>query len=181
MTRKQQINAVEQVDALREKIVARQAERKALQAQARSRAEVVALVDEKVAEWGATGAKVATLALSCAAAGSTYSPLKVEGRAFDLGRATVDLGALMVALLGAQAVRAALLRGIDDVPVGLDRKAKAARLAAIERELDTLEAEEEALIEQSEAEGEPIQRRPNARPEIVLAPYETNSEGGDHD
>lgn len=160
----------EHVRALRERITALKIERDTLQAQARSRDEVVAYVDERVAEWTASGEKRAAADLLNLAFGNRHALLKATGSAnAEVGSAAIDLGPLMVALVGAKVVRAYLLRGIDSVPVGVGREVKRDRLAAIEQELNRVEREEEAAVEQAERDGAPIQRRPDARPEIVLA------------
>lgn len=170
-----------EVSALREKISALQNEQQVLLAQGRSRAEVKDSVESLVAEWAETGNKRRALDLTDLSTGENAKTLKVAGSSHatsDMGHGsvTVDLGPLLTTLLGADAIKAALLRGIEQVPAGLDKKAKASRLAAIANELDRLEHREERLIEQAEAAGEHITRRPDARPEVVLAPQD---EGGD--
>lgn len=83
--------------------------------------------------------------------------------------ALLDLGAVLAAVLGADPLKAALRSHLADVPEGLPRAARIARRAEIDAELWTIEAREEALIVAAEASGQSVQRRADARPEIVLA------------
>lgn len=80
-----------------------------------------------------------------------------------------DIGAVLVAVVGAEPVAAAMLAHLDAVPSVPDAAGRAARLAEIDRELFWLECEEEAAIEASEAtDAEPIRRRVDADPRAVL-------------
>jgi hypothetical protein len=91
-----------------------------------------------------------------------------------------DVFALICAALGRKALRALYQPALAALPAGLDKDAKAARLAEIATDLDRLEAEEERLICEAAEQGIDVQRRPDARPEIVLALH-ADSEGGHHD
>ena len=54
---------------------------------------------------------------------------------------------------------------------GLSDAARATELARVDAELQKLEAQEEALVREMEAgTGTPVPRRPDASPEILLAP-----------
>lgn len=79
----------------------------------------------------------------------------------------VDLSQMLAALLGADVLAAALCRQLpsDEAP---DAATRGARIVAIDAELDRIERQEEAEIVRSEAAGNPIARRGDARPEIVL-------------
>lgn len=81
----------------------------------------------------------------------------------------IDAGKLLAAVLGPKAIADALCARLDAAPTSADAEARALRLVEIGRELDTLERDEERLVEASELTDDPIARRPDARPEIVLA------------
>lgn len=142
------------IETLRARIVAIQAERAALLRQKRNRAQVIQSIDELVAHWAAEGADLVARELQRAAEGGPPDPLRLK----------TDMGPMFAMLLGADAVRAALLAGIEAVPVGFDEQDRADRLVTLGVELDRLEKDEEALCESGG-----IDRRPDARPEIVLA------------
>ena len=74
---------------------------------------------------------------------------------------------MLAALLGADVLAAVLNRRVpnDEAP---DAAARSARIVAIDSELDRIEREEEAEIVRRQAAGNPIPRRGDARPEIVL-------------
>lgn len=93
----------------------------------------------------------------------------VDARPFivDPDRPT-DLAPLLAAVVGGPALAAALIAHLGAVHDGLDSEGRARRIAEIDRALDAAEHEEERLIEASEAAGEPILRRADVRPEIVL-------------
>jgi hypothetical protein len=82
--------------------------------------------------------------------------------------APLPLAPLLASLLGAEGLAAALSRFVGEMPEGLSAKKRAERTGQIRAELDRLERMEERLIVASETAGTPIQRRGNARPEIVL-------------
>jgi len=142
------------IETLRARIAALQVERAALLRQKRNRAQVVDAIGDLVQHWAAEGADLVARELQRAAEGGPPDPLRIR----------TELGPLFAALLGADAVRAALLAGIEAIPVGLDATDRADKLVTLGVELDRLEKDEERLCE---AEG--IDRRPDARPEIVLA------------
>ena len=162
----------EEIEALRARIAALQAERRTIALQARARAEVRAEIERTVAHWSLLGAATLTREVQRAALGAAPELLTAHGAgpaAGGVANMRLDLGPLLVSVLGAAAVRKALLATLDAVPEGLDAEARAARLAEIDADLDRLEAEEEKLVEMSELDGDPIARRPDARPEIILA------------
>ena len=162
----------QQIDGLRETIKALQAERSTLLAQPRSRVEIVAAVDDWVTHSQQQGDAAMHREVAKLAAGQPAELLRVKGLSVGSAGAavaTIDLGPMLVALLGADAVRAAFLARMETLPEGMDTTARRLRLAEIDAELDTLEAEEEREIETSESTSWPIARRADARPEIVLA------------
>jgi hypothetical protein len=164
----------EQVVALRETIATRQRERQALLKQSRSRTEVVAVVDQLVQHWDAEGCSALATELLRVAEGGPPEFLTVKGIAVVpsapcAASFAIDLSPILVSVLGAAAVRAAILDAIEQVPTGLPASERRTRVREIDAELDQLEGDEERLIEESEAAGRPIARRADARPEIVLA------------
>lgn len=158
------------IEALRGQICALKSERRALEQQRWSRAELAERVRGMVKQWEADAARENAQQLAWMAGGDHGTKLLVADT-FDAGRAGLyaALAPALVLMLGAEQVAARLLAGIEEVPVGLDTAERLARIAAIGRELDQLEAEEERLITEAEAEGLDVLRRPDARPEIVLA------------
>ena len=163
-----------QVEQLRGTIRALQAERDALAGQRRSRDDVRALVESLVDRWHAQGCDAIERELQRAAAGGAPDLLTLHGAAVvpaapSAAPVALDLAPVLVGLLGAETVLAALLSRLDAVPEGTPPDARRERLAAIAAQLDGLERDEEKLIESSDFEGEPIERRADARPEIVLA------------
>lgn len=160
----------ERIADLRETIKVRQSERIQLTEQVRSPSEVRACVAAMVARWQ----EEATKRLR-------YSMIRLAGgdKNVDLGRAEVheatptrapeaELGPLLTLVLGEAVVQERLCILLDAVPDSPDTPERLERLAAIVSELDELETEEERLICESEHAGEPILRRGDARPEIVL-------------
>ena len=151
-----------------------------LSEQNRSRREVMDYVAQQVADMEQRGRTARLRDLDLIARGARPNLLRVGGSAHTPAHALVakvsaDLGPLLVSLLGPASIEAALLRDIESIPEGLAPAEKAARLAEIEAELDRLEREEEALIEASAESGEPIPRRADANPAIVLGmPEEVN-------
>jgi hypothetical protein len=156
------------LQALRERISALQAEREAILRQRRSRAEVAAAADGYLAQLDVKGKEALARGLQSLAIGSASSPLILSGVAGADGVVRVDVGPLMVALLGVDRVRQAYFADLDTVPAGLSRADRNARIAEIATTLDELETEEECIVEESELGDQPIPRRPDARPEIVL-------------
>jgi hypothetical protein len=153
------------IEELRARLRALQAERTVLAAQSRDRSQVVATVRQAVEHAHAAFVAQTRVALQVVAAGRSFeSPFK--GEVLTVGRVQVLEG--IVGALGVEAVMDMLLRQIDCVPEGLTHDVRAARLAEIDRDIERIENAEEDLIEASEAAGTPIVRRADARPEIVL-------------
>lgn len=123
----------------------------------RSRADCVALMDRKIAEWQEAADRKNRANWLEAAQGERPRFLALE---------TWDYGPLALTLLGADALRASLLRTVDAVPEGANREARLQQLGA---ELDKVEREEERTVCQLEQLRQPVLRRRDARPEIVLA------------
>lgn len=76
---------------------------------------------------------------------------------------------VLAALLGAKSLTAATCQHLSTVPEALDTRARAARITETAQELNTLERAEEDEVSRMEAQGVPVARRADARPEIVLA------------
>jgi hypothetical protein len=139
------------INTLRDSIRALQAERAELLRQKRSRAEVGDALDALVTHWQGEGQRILARELQRLAEGGPGDPLG-------------PLGPVLTLLLGPDAVKAALASQLADVPEGLPPQARADALVKTGVALDRAEREEEKLCE---AEG--LDRRPDARPEIVLA------------
>lgn len=158
------------IETLRKRIAALQAERAELESQTRSRAEVVTTLEGLIAQWSAMGAATIARELERLALGQPAEPLTMRkavpvGAAPGVAPVSVNFGPLMVALLGADAVKSALMGFVQAIPEGVPTAQRLARLAEIGEELDRLESEEESMVV---ASGGTIERRANARPEIIL-------------
>lgn len=83
-----------------------------------------------------------------------------------------DAIGLMAYLIGPEQMARRLLdHGMSEHPdAGISHDQRAARLAEIALERHRIECEEESLIRASEQTGNPIQRRPEADPAVVLTP-----------
>lgn len=151
-----------QVEALRAEIRAAQDELSTVEGQPRSRAEVRAAVEDYAQQMHAEFRRRASTAQHRIAAGHRVA--EAFGKPDDFA------SLLLAGCVGPEALAGAILAGIEDtVEVGLSQAERRQRAAELRATLDRIEAEEERLIEQSEDEGLPIPRRPNARPEIILA------------
>lgn len=128
---------------LRKKIAKLQAEQTALTTQKRSRAEVLAIVQPLLANWAAADTAAIARELSRA----------TLGEPFQLDKLGLPL----------EAVKAALNDALASLPEGMATAQRLERLKTIAVELDELELSEEALVMSTNAE-----RRPDARPEIIL-------------
>lgn len=162
----------ERVDALRAEIRDRQDERARLRSLPRDRATVETIVRNTVAAWHTEGSMHVTRELRKVAAGAAHSLLVQHGlvapsTAPAPAPFALNLGPMFVALLGNEAVEAALMRFVDETPAGMPARERDARIAEINAELDRLEADEESLIVLAGREGEHIARRRDARPDII--------------
>lgn len=161
---------IERITHLRGRIAALRNERDAHLRNKLSRSETRAYIERQIAAWGREAEESTKRDLMLLARDGWTNLLEAPTKhaiGYQIaGRA--DLAPLLVALVGEKRVSTFLLADIDSVPEGLNKAARAARLEAIEAELLDLETQEEQLIEQCEEEGIPVQRRADARPEIVL-------------
>ena len=156
------------IDKLRAHIRALQAERDTLTTQTRSRAEVAAMLDRMIDNAATAGAAMLASEIASAVAGGPVAPLNLRGiapvpRAPGVASVNLNAAPLLVALLGPLAVKAALSGAVASIPEGMPAADRLARLEAIGADLDRLETEEEALCTRDS-----IDRRPDARPEVVL-------------
>jgi len=159
------------IEALRKQIATLQAEHLELTNQKRSRKEVAMMLDAMVNQWAATGMQGIARDLMRAANGEPSEPLTLRAAAPvaaapGVAQISLNLGPMLVALVGAESVKTAFISALGTLPEGMDRTPRLARLSAIADELDTLELEEEGLIVASAGA---IERRADARPEIILA------------
>lgn len=165
---------MQELNELRDQIHDLKAERLAILHRQCSREQVKAMLDSWLATSEERGRMALQLAVDRAMAGQAFAPFYAHGNAAVIhspGAASfsLDLGPLLISVLGKATVKKSLLALVEQLPDGLEPAAKAKRLEAIDAELLRLETEEEALIVQLEQAGESILRRPDARPEIILA------------
>jgi len=162
--------SIKEVENVRASIARLTDERAELTHYPHSRAEIRTMVQARIDAWEKSARNRAARWIGQIAQGdaspmqwadTTVSPGSFSGEA--------DLGPILSAVVGAERLRNFLLTDLNDIaPDGPDKEARKARLAQIGAELDVLEAQEERLIERSEQAGAPIERRADARAEIVL-------------
>ena len=139
------------IEKLRADIARLQAERAELLRVKRSRTEVGECIQHLAAHWHSEGQRILTRELQRLSEGGPGDPLGT-------------FGPLIAMMVGRDAVAAALTAALPTVPEGLPPQARADALVTNGVALDRAERAEEAICE---AEG--IDRRPDARPEIMLA------------
>jgi hypothetical protein len=158
------------IESLRVTIASLKCEQKTLTNQVRSRSEVVAHVEHCAAKWEREAQASVHRTLNVLAYGHSTALMRAEViDGTTQAPSEAEIGPLLTGLLGAARVVEFLLAGIDTVPEGLDTSDRLARLSVVNAELDRIEVEEERLIEASEYTSTLVPRRPDARPEIVLA------------
>jgi len=168
MTVKQQ-SISQRVHTLRAQITALQAERVALRERVRSTSEVREHVERQVARWAEEADKQLRRDLAAAGTHRAVAMLLTDVDEGGLSLpSTVNLGPVLTLVLGEEVLKARILSRLDAVAECPDSAQRVARVEAIGRELDRLEAEEEGLIVESEESGDAVLRRGDARPEIVL-------------
>lgn len=159
------------LETLRRRIAALQAQHAALMRAGLSREALHQRLDRFVDGLAERGREALERAVAIAAADQPINPFRLTGNGAATGRAVqvhIDAGPLLVALLGSAAIKKALHAASAGAPVGLAPSARAAQLAELQGELDSAEREEERIICSLEAQGHLVQRRPDARPEIIL-------------
>lgn len=165
------------LEKIRDQIAILQVERAALIAPHRGRKVVTDLIAGYLAHAEAAGRAALATALLRADAGQALAPFTVKGAAVvssapSAAPFAVDMSGLLVALFGAERLKALLhelCSEIPEIPETPDPELRETQLRKIESELHALELKEEALICRLESEGAKVSRRPDARPEIVLA------------
>ncbi len=165
---------MEKINQLRVQIAGLKAERLTILRQGRNREEVRGCIDAWLSAAEQQGRDALQIACERALAGQAFTPCHVHGNAavFEAPGAaplSLDMGPLLLAILGKSAVKKALSGMVDALPEGLSPQDKVKRLKTIEDELYSLEVAEEAAIVDAELAGESVLRRPDARPEIILA------------
>jgi hypothetical protein len=148
------------LSALREHIAALQAEHLELSTAGPGREALTPMMEDLVDQLAADGRRRLLASLQS----SPMNPFRLAG----LGNAT-DAGPLLVGLLGATSVKKALRGILEDLPAGLPLQQRECRLAELNNALLDLERQEEAMVREMEAQGLPVLRRADARPEVVLA------------
>lgn len=146
------------LEEIRQRIAATKSDISAVELQPRSRAEVLAYVDEVVGVWSKrAGDRLAAEVQTIAAGGhATFSPQQPAD--------------LLVLVLGADTVTAAFRHAVEThVPKGLDGTARAKKLQALRATLAELERDEEALLRAAHDSGDLIAPRPDADPWAALA------------
>ena len=156
--------AIDALDAQRDTIARLKEECEAVERARRPRAEAEAAAREQIAQlgraWTPTFGNMATPGAHIAEASERF---KLAVQRDPLAFAAAIAPDRLLALVNAS---------MDDVYAqgdGLPEAERISRLAALRAELHTAELEEESIIRGLEAAGVPAFRRPDARPEIVLA------------
>jgi len=159
----------ETIYTLRAEIEALQAERKTLERHPLGRDDVRAAIEGALAHVDAEWQKRLDVAVRRVAGGG-FGAISALSEALDLHADRMTNTTTLVGLGGVETLRAALLArvdvAVDDGPSAAERRD---RVAAINVALDVAELAEEQLIVASELAGQPIARRSDCRPEIVLA------------
>ncbi|MFW5453525.1 hypothetical protein [Thioalkalivibrio sulfidiphilus] len=158
--------AREAVEEVRRQIAETRREREALAVAPLTRGEVAARVDA----WLDSEARRARLDL---VAGDFSAPGRGPGHPFRVPvrageQRSADLGPVLAALFSDQ-VKAAILDALPADADAIPMADRPGRLAELDARVRELEAEEERLIEEAEAAGVEITRRPDASPEAILA------------
>lgn len=147
--------------AIRQQITETRAARHRITAQRRSRDEVSVYLMQRIDEWERIGDNEVAQAVQDCAKGQPVDFFMISGT----GRQT--LGPLFASIAG-EALRAAVDRQVQTLPMGMSATQRAAEMEKQSARLRELETEEELLIRESEAANDPIDRRPDADPAIVL-------------
>jgi hypothetical protein len=153
----------EKIAHVRSRIAELKKEHTATQAQRKSRKEVGTNIDESIDYWSATAYAILETNMARAAAGYPAEFLTAHVRGMS-----VDLGPLFVLLVGPDAVRTALNKGLATVPEGLDAPARGKRLHELVDALYLAQMEEETLIREAEQAGKIIPYRPDADPRYAI-------------
>lgn len=159
------------LEAVRARVSQTQAEIEALPAQPLPVADAIARLDAWIAaksELFDHGTAARAFATDRALLGGV---LAAQGVKTAESAVTTDLAPVLCALFGTE-IRERLSAAIQAQTraAGPSLAERPATLAALRAELERLEREEERIIRDSESAGEPLARRPDASPAVVLAP-----------
>lgn len=158
--------AREAVEEVRRQIAETRHEREALATAPLTKAEAA----ERIQAWLDAEAKRARLDLM---AGEFAAPGRGPGHPFRVPvrageQRSADLGPIIAALFPDQ-VREALLAALPDDAGAIAMTDRPGRLAELDARVRDLERQEETLIDEAEAAGVEITRRPDANPDAILA------------
>lgn len=164
------LHPVDQINLLREQICELQEEYAQLKANTRNREEVIEHIDYMVRRWESSGQALIEREFGKSVLGEFSTPLTVKAgvplqAAPSFTHVSIDFGPILVAILGGEAVRNALAGFTGNIANGPNSCTRINRMFAIQQKLDALETEEERLIVSLNGD---VDRRPNARTEIVL-------------
>jgi len=153
----------EKITQVRDHIAAIKSEQEAIEAQRRSRKEIGTHVDDSITHWSAAADAIIKTNMARAAAGypSEFLTVHVRGMA-------VDLGPLFVLLVGPDAVRKSLSKGLMTLPEGLSPLVRTRRLHELGESLHVAQQNEESLIREAEGMDEITLYRPDADPMYTL-------------
>ena len=164
---------LEKVRAARGKIEALKNELATIDAQTRSRAEVEAILSERIDSFAVEGRAQRQRALDRISRGIPAGLFHVRATgATDSGdsvNVTLDMGPILTQLLGEGVMLKALRSAISGLPAGLAPDAKKKRRNAILADMDAAHKDEESAIRDAEAIEETIPRRLDADPRYVLS------------
>ncbi len=164
---------LEKVRSARGKIEALNDELTTIDAQKRSRAEVEAMLSERIDSFAVDGRANRQRALYRLSQGIPAGLFHVRATGAtdrgDVVNVTLDMGPILTQLLGEGVMLKALQSAISGLPAGLAPDAKKKRCKAILADLDTAHKEEEGAIRDAETIGEIIPRRLDADPHYVLS------------
>lgn len=141
---------------VRSDISERLIEIRAIESQARGRAQIAAYVDALLADWREQGERRVAADINLCAAG------------LPADFVSMPVPALLVVALGVDTLRQTLLRHLDTLPDSPPPEARAERLAALRGELAMLEREEERLLRDAHDGGELTAPRADADPAVAL-------------
>ena len=155
---------------LRDKIISTQAELATLPDQPLPAADALARLDAWIASEAARFDPTQA-ARSFTDQVTRINILEAQGLRNSDASVLTDMAPMLCSLFGPE-IRARLGEAIKALPLtpGPALKDRPARLQHLRDELDRLERGEERLIREAEAAGEPLERRGDARPELVLLP-----------
>lgn len=152
-----------QVAAVRLKLATIHRDLLAFKAQARSRDEVNAQVLQQIATWRAQASAMVAIDLQRMLAGQPVALLEMRA-----ANGMIQLGPLLVAAMGEAAMTKWLTSLTDQLPEGLNAKERAEKIYDLTKEVELVEAAEEALLREADELGYPLDPRPDARPHAAI-------------